>query len=223
VQGVESQTRASATAFVGLFSPRRTSYHIGFPVNTLVSGSTSRAGLADRVDAVVVDSSGARSADVLTDVGSVNTFVANAMLDLPVVVQSSVISDANGLRAEVRNVGPAPIDEALIVYGDLFARLGSLAPGASGRAESGSFEQNFPRAVGLADVGVFDRQSMLDILFDIDSARLRSSGFPAGAQLDNGGVYLLAWSGQPPVAISIDGQPASQAGVTLYVIRLATV
>jgi hypothetical protein len=222
VQGAERQGRANATAFVGLFSPRRATYTVGFPPDTLVSGSTSRAGLPDRVDAVLVDATGARSADVLADVGSVNTFVAHAMIDLPVAVESSVISDTNGLRAQVRNTGSTVLDDALIVYGESFAPLGSVAPGASGRVESGDFKPNFPRALGLSSSGVFDRQEMLEVLFDRDNVGLRAPALSIGTQLDEQGVYLLAWSVKPVVATSIDGQPASQNGVTLYVIRLAT-
>ncbi len=220
VQSAEGQSRGFATAFVGLFSPRRATYTAGFPADTFVAGEQSRSLLGSQSAPVVADISGARSIDVLADVGSVTTFVAEATVDVPVSVQSNVISDSVGLRGEVRNTGTSALEDALLVRGDTFVRLGTLAPGASQRVEPGGVQQNFPNAAGLPDTGVFDRQEMLNMLFDRDAARLRNPGLPAGDLNDVDGVYLLAWVGQPTLAPTVNGQAPEQNSLTLYVIRL---
>jgi hypothetical protein len=219
VQGAEGQPRAFATGFIGLFSPRRASYTVGFPAQTLVGGSPGRFTQSDQFDAVVADDSGARSIRVLADVVSVTTFVAEQMVDLPVAVQSSLTSDAAGVRGEVRNTGAGALEDVLIVRGDSFARLGGLAPGASQQVGAGSLEQGFPSSVGLADSGTFNRQEILRVLFDRDAVRLRNPGISSGLS-DDQGVYLLGWASLPTISATIDGQDATQAGLTLYVIRL---
>jgi hypothetical protein len=220
VQGVEGQPRAAATAFIGLFSPRRASYTVGFGPDTLVSNAAGRGSLNDRFDTVLGDETGARSVDILADVGSVNTFVTHAVVDMPLGDQTTIVSDTAGLSGEVRNTGQIALEDVLLVRGGTFAQLGTLAPGATQRVD-GSLQANFPRAANLSDMGVFDRQEMLNVLFDRDFIRLSNPGLPANAATDDG-VYLLAWVNRPTVAASVDGQPASQNGLTLYVIRLHT-
>jgi hypothetical protein len=219
VQGVEGQTRAFATGFIGLFSPRRASYTVGFPAQALVGGSPGRFTQSDQFDPVVADDAGARSIRVLADVVSVTTFVAEQMVDLPVAVQSSLISDAAGVRGEIRNTGAGALEDVLIVHGDTFARLGALAPGTSQQVVASSLQQGFPSAVGLADSGTFNRQEILRVLFDRDAVRLRNPGL-SGTLSDDQGVYLLGWASIPTIGATIDGQDAAQTGLTLYVIRL---
>jgi hypothetical protein len=219
VQGVEGQPHAFATGFTALFSPRRASYTVGFPAQALVGGAPVRFNLSNQFDAVVADAAGARSIRVLADVVSVSTFVAEQMVDLPVTVQSSLTSDVAGVRGEVRNTGTGALEDVLIVRGDTFARLGALAPGASRQVADSSIQPGFPSEVGLADSGTFNRQEILRALFDRDAVRLGNPG-SAGAPSDDQGVYLLGWASRPTIGATIDGQAATQTGLTLYVIRL---
>jgi hypothetical protein len=219
VQGAEGQQRAFATGFVSLFSPRRASYTVGFPAQTLVGGSPGRFPSNEQFEAVVADEAGARSIRVLADVVSVTTFVAEQTVDLPVSVQSNLTSDSLGVRGEVRNTGAGALEDVLLVRGGSFARLGTLAPGANGQVAAGNLQQGFPSSVGLADSGPFNRQEILRVLFDRDAMRLRNSGL-SGSLNDEQGVYLLGWASRPTVSATIDGQDAMQTGLTLYVIRL---
>jgi len=97
--------------------------------------------------------------------------------------------------------------------------LGALAPGTSRQVAENSVEQGFPSSVGLADSGTFNRQEILRVLFDRDSVRV-SNPAVAGGLGDEQGVYLLGWASLPTISASIDGQDATQTGLTLYVIRL---
>ncbi|MEO7910820.1 MAG: hypothetical protein ABIV47_14335 [Roseiflexaceae bacterium] len=219
VQGAEGQPRAFATGFVGLFSPRRATYTVGFPAQTLVGGAPVRFTQSNQFDAVVADEAGGRSIQVLADVVSVSTFVAEQMIDLPIAIQSSLTSDAAGLRGEVRNTGAGKLDDVLIVRGDSFARLGALAPGVSQQLDANRVELGFPSSVGLADSGTFNRQEILRALFDENAVNLRNASASSASSADQG-VYLLGWASQPTIDVTLDGQAATQAGLTLYVIRL---
>jgi hypothetical protein len=220
VQGAEGQTRGFATAFIGLFSPRRATYTIGFAPDTLVGAASGRFSPSDQFEAIIADDTGARSIRVLADIVSVTTFVAEQAVDLPVSVQSSLASDRAGVRGDVRNTGSSALEDVLIVRGDSFARLGTLAPGASQSIAANSLQQNFPNAANLSDSGLFDRQEMLNALFDRDAARIRNPNLPSLGSSDDEGVYLLGWVNQPTIAASIEGRAATQNGLTLYVIRL---
>jgi len=222
VQGVEGQSRGGATSFIGLFSPSRATYTLTFPPATLVSSGSSRSFLISRVDTVVADEAGARTLDLLADVASVTTIVAEAAIDLPLKIQSSLALDGIGVTGEIRNTGTTTLEDVTIVRGEMFAQLGTLAPGANQQLASGGMRPNFPNSLSLADSTVFNRQSMMNLLFDRDAIRLRNPGLPAGRSNSAEGVYLLAWIKQPTLPIDVNGQTAAQNGLTLYVIRLQT-
>ena len=63
---------------------------------------------------------------------------------------------------------------------------------------------------------------MINLLFDRVSSQFRNPGSqPNGPQVAED-VYLLAWVSQPAVAVRVNGQAATQNGLTLYIIHLAT-
>lgn len=214
VQGVEGQRRGGATAFIGLFSPSRSSYALTLPAATLVSSGSSRAFLGNRLDTIVADEAGVRTLDVLADVASVTTFVAEAAVDLPVSIQTNLTLDGTGLQGQVRNTGTTTLEDVAIVRGDRFVQLGTLAPGTDQQLASGSLRPSFPNSLALTDSGVFDRQAMVNLLFDRDA--VRQSGTTDEAE----GAYMLAWVKQPALEVGVNGQAAPQTGLTLYVIRL---
>jgi hypothetical protein len=219
VQSSEGASRGFATAFVGLFSPRRTSYTLGFPSETLVSEAQSWNDLTGD-EAIVLQTDGAAEVpDVLVDVGSVRTFMAEGAVDVPVSVQSEVRSSSGRIEGQIRNTGAQPLEEVLIVRGATFQSLGTLAPGTSREISLGA-TGNFPWGVSLSHSGMFDRQQMLSSLYENGSGRFSNSSGSGSQANDEQGVYLLAWSSTPSVVVSLDGREAAQDGMTLYIIRL---
>lgn len=219
VESSEGQARGHATSFIGFFSPRRENYTLAFPATTQVSSGPNQQFLNAQFEPVVVDEAGAPSVQLLADISSVTTFVAESLVDLPVQVQSSLTAGANGLSGELRNTGQVALDDAVIVRGDTFARLGTLAPGAAAQIANGSLEPNFPNGLGLSQSGVFDRQSMINLLFDRDMLQFGNPNTPASGP-DTNSVYLLGWVSQPVLPANVDGQASEQNSLTLYVVRL---
>ncbi|HEX5688511.1 MAG TPA: hypothetical protein VFX76_00825 [Roseiflexaceae bacterium] len=218
VQGSEGQSRGLATAFVGLFSPRRASYDLLFPANALVSEArtwndvTNESSTATEVDA------GTEVSNVLVDVGSVRTFMSESAVDVPAGVQSDLQSNGVQVTGQIRNTGSLPLEDAIIVRGSTFQELGTLAPGASQTVALGG-SNNFPWGVNLSRSGLFDRQQMLSSLFEGGAARFGNPNNPNQA-IEPQGLYLLAWSSAPSVPVSVDGVAADQQALTLYFIRL---
>ena len=219
VESSEGQARGHATSFIGLFSPRRASYTLAFPATTQVTSGPNQQFLNAQFEPVVVDEAGVPSVQLLADISSVTTFVAQSLVELPVQVQSSLASGANGLSGELRNTSQVALEDAVVVRGDTFARLGTLAPGASVQLAANGLLPNFPQELGLAQSGVFDRQTMINMLFDRDMLQFRSPNTPT-SQLDATSVYLLGWVSQPVLPASVNGQAVDQNSLTLYVVRL---
>jgi hypothetical protein len=218
VQGSEGQPRGFATAFVGLFSPRRASYTLLFPSNTLVSEARTWNDLTNETSTAIEGDAGMEVPNVLVDVGSVRTFMTEGAVDVGASVQSDVRSDGGQITGQIRNIGSEPLEDAFIVRGTAYQALGTLAPGASRPVALGR-SGNFPWGVNLAGAGLFDRQQLLSTLFEGGATRFGNPNNPNQA-IDEQGVYLLAWSSAASVPVSVDGRPADQAGLTLYLIRL---
>jgi hypothetical protein len=218
VQGSEGDTRGFVTAFVGLFSPRRTNYTLGFPTETLISEIRTFNDLIGDTAIARQGDAGAEVPDVLVDVGSVRTFMAEGGVAVPLSVQSDVSGDQQQITGQVRNAGSQPLEDVLIVRGSAFQSLGTIEPGASRPVALGT-SGNFPWGVNMSRSGLFERQQLLSALFEGGPARFGNPNAPS-QPIDERGVYLLAWSSAPSVPVRIDGREASQDGLTLYIIRL---
>jgi hypothetical protein len=218
VQGSEGDTRGFVTSFVGLFSPRRASYRMGFPPETLISEIQTFNDLGGEAAVTLQGDGGAEVPEVLVDVGSVRTFMAEGAAAMPLSIQSNLTGDQQQVSGEVRNTGSQPLEDVLIVRGAAFQSLGTIEPGASRTVALGS-NRNFPWGVNLSRSGLFERQQILSALFEGGPARFGNPNTPS-QPIDERGVYLLAWSSAPSVPVLLDGRQASQDGLTLYIIRL---
>jgi hypothetical protein len=219
VQSSEGQSRGFVTAFVGLFSPRRTSYTIGFPTGTLISESRTWNDLSSQAAPVLQNDGDAEVPDVLVDVGSIRTFTAEGTLDVPVRVQSDVRASGGQFSGQIHNIGAQPLEDALIIRGTSFQSLGTIAAGENHSLSFSAPAGNFPWGVSLPRSGLFDRQQLLGALFEAGPAGLNNPSNVNGQTIDDG-VYLLAWSGVPSMDVRLNGQEALQEGLTLYIIRL---
>ncbi len=211
VNGAEGHPRGIATAFIGLFSPRRARYTIDFPGNALVSEARSWRDSGNAVTAVRFTDSATEVADVLVDVGSVRTLTAETTVDVPVQVQSTLRIENNMLVGDIRSTGGTTLQDVLIVRGDSFQSLGTLATGTTQQVSFNTTSGNFPDRVTIEPAGSIQRDELLSTVFRRNS----------GVTSDDTGVYLLGWRLEPTVPMRVNGQAATQEGATLYVIRLA--
>jgi hypothetical protein len=218
VQGSEGDSRGLATAFVGLFSPRRTSYTLAFPIETMVSEARTWNDLSNEIAVARQGDTGVEVPDVLVDVGSFRTFMAEGAVNVSLSIQSDLRSDTSQVAGQIRNTGSQALEDALIVRGTAYQTLGTISPGASHRVTLGR-TGNFPWGVSLSRTGLFDRQQLLAVLFEGGAARFGNPNNQSQT-IDEQGVYLLAWSNTASVPTSVNGRETAQDGLTLYVIRL---
>ncbi|HMO57301.1 MAG TPA: hypothetical protein PKC19_08095, partial [Roseiflexaceae bacterium] len=214
------QPRGMATTYVGLFSPLRASYTLTFPNGSLVSETRGFDDPPGRPAAVLASDGHIQISDVLVDVASVRTLVAETPIDLDLLVASRLTRDGNGqIVGEVRNLSGLPFDSALVVRGTSFQELGSLVPGASAMIDLSSAPRTFPWGVTLPESGIFNRRQFFNSLFSSDALRF-SSPSASGGVIDTEGVYLLAWAERPVISVAVNGGQPPQNGLTLYIIRL---
>jgi hypothetical protein len=217
VQSAEQETRGLATGSLGLFSPQRATYTLGFPNGTLLSeiGSLERMRVGQSRP-IIADDAAVRLPGVVVDVAAFEMFVAEATVNLPIVAQSSLRVENGVLRGEVRNTGTAALEDAILVQGSIFQQLGRLDPGAALNVDLSAGQRGFPRTLQLAAVGQFNRNETLTALFSSGGATI--SGL--GGRLDPDGVYLIGWQNQPAIPVQLNGVPADQEALSLYIIRL---
>ncbi|HEU5015787.1 MAG TPA: hypothetical protein VFT66_24900 [Roseiflexaceae bacterium] len=213
VNGTEGQPRGTATAFIGLFSPRRARYTVDFPAETLISEARSWRDDNGAVTTVRYTDGATEVPDVLVDVGSVRTLAAETAVDMPVQVQSTLRVENGNVVGSVRSTGGETLQDVLIVRGNAFQSLGTLAPGTNQQVSFSTASSNFPEQVDVQPAGAIQRQELLSTLF--------SNGSSIAPSSNDEGIYLLGWRLTPTVSLRLNGQDAAQAGVTLYIIRLA--
>ena len=217
VQAAEGHNLSAATSFIGVFSPRRTTYTLTLPPAALVHDLTGWNDLGINQTQVVYRAGGVELPDFLVDVRSVRTIMAESSLDQPAPIESQFTTNGAVAQGTIRNSGTAPLDHVLVVQGDSYVDLGSLAPGGAQPFTTASASSNFPLGVQLPEDGIFNRKTILISLFSGDYSRYLASN---AAPLGTSGLYVLAWSDQPTTPVSVDGQQQPQTGYTLYVVKL---
>ncbi|GAB4110381.1 MAG: hypothetical protein Fur005_01930 [Roseiflexaceae bacterium] len=217
VQLNEGQNEALATGFIALFSPSRSTYTINFPAATLLHETRGWDDINGEARPVLIDESSTTMQELLVDIASVRTLVAETPLSIGSPISSNVQNGGDPQsRGEIVNRGSAALDHVLIVRGGIFLDLGSMAPGASRSFDFANTGRNFPWAVGMPEDGLFNRKVLLTSLFSGDSTLYDSGNGPLGGN----GLYVVAWADQPTLPVTINGAQQSQSGYTLYVIRL---
>ena len=211
VQAVEGQPRGLATSFIGLFSPYRTRYTFDFGPDMLVSEVRAWSDNNSNVVPITTSDANVEARDVLIDVASIRTFVAESTVAVPLTVKSDLHTQGLRTQGEIRNLGGEDLKDALIVTGNSFQSIGTLAPGVVVQVDLSSDKDNFPSGVNIPQTGSFNRQELLSELFPQNSS---------SNVIDTHGTYLLAWRDLPVTQIQVNQQQVPQDGLTLYVIRL---
>lgn len=227
VQGFEGSNEAQATSFLGIFSPRRSTYTLTFPSDTLVS--TARFDTLNFSNTPLRWSdSETRLLDTLIDVSSIRTFIVERTIPTRVQVRSALERTNGQVVGTVENQSSLPLRDALLISGSGMQRLGTIAPGSTQQVSLDRFQNNllFPRQdVDIDDDtpdALFNQQNMLNVL--LGSQRFAMGNFDntrnLGTPLDPEAVYLLGWLEQPPFDAGLSSTTSAQESLTLYIIQL---
>lgn len=219
VQGAEGEPRGVTTSYLALFSPIRGTYTLRFPADHLVSETRGFDDFTIRPVVATSNETGVSVPDLLIDVASIRTIIAEASTTTPVQVQSVVRFDGSTPQGEIRNAGPIALEQAIVVYNGRFQELGNLAPGTSATFDLNWTSGSFPFGVNISDDRVFNRRQILFRLFNSSTRLAPALG---RSPLEDQGVYVIGWSESSALPVEMNGKPASSEGLTLFVIRLRT-
>ncbi|HEX7472733.1 MAG TPA: hypothetical protein VF323_06605, partial [Candidatus Limnocylindrales bacterium] len=235
VRGAPETTVATATAYVGVFSPTRETYQLEVPGGALLSppisgdltvsfdGSQS-AGALD-----ILQGETGRVRDLAVGYGSLRAVRAEVPVAGP-QVSASLRLEGDHLKGTVTNNSTIKLETPSVVLGGTVAVLADLAPGATATVDvpvgSGSPDQRIsdrilgnifqggqPFGTGPDDQRVLVRQAMLNQLtFDPNTGMSTS--------LSADGAVLLAFGRGDVVGARLQGTPATSTGDILYFVPL---
>lgn len=211
IEGAENQDRGQATVFVGLFSPQRRTYNLGFPAQSLVNETAPWSGSSFDQSVIVVDDAAVQIPNIALDIGEARTFVAKHQVDMPFAVRSALTVGPNGVGGTLQNTGNQPLVDALIVRGQSYQMLGTIAPGQETPIKIDSIDNNYPWSVSLPQDDQFNRETLLT-----------QTAANNTTVTNDQNVYLIVWSNDAAIPLLLDNQPATQQALGMYVIRLNT-
>lgn len=220
VQAVEGETSGQATAFIGVFSPQRRSYELRFAPETLITPGTFESFRFSSI-AVAADEGGATVPDLLIDVSSLRTLIAEHPDAAVPAIISNLQIDRTTVEGQLSNQSNLLLSDAVVVLGDSAQFLGDLRPGDSAQVSLVGNIHNFPDQLTFSSSGLFSRDRVLYSLFGYDRFAVGGPRFQGAKGLpETDGVYLLAWAEQPALSVAINGDNGRQQGQTLFIIRL---
>lgn len=219
VQGSENGSHGLVTSYVGLFSPRRTSYSLQFAPSLLVNEAHSWNDFNNETVRIVQSEQSVQVPDLLVDIGSVRTMSVEGMIPMELQVQSQLQINERTIMGSITNNSGIELENALLVRGNQFQMLGTLASGNTHEINI-TTSSSFPWGVSIPRNDAFDQQQMLTLLFDSGATTYGHSIFFTGEIFDPDSVYLLGWAPTHDVAMLVNGQPTTPTSTTLYVIRL---
>lgn len=212
VEGFEGYDEGMGTSHIGIFSPRRQSYTLGFVTDSLVRLYESNS--SQPQSSIVWNDTATEIPDMLVDVSSLRTFVTEHPVDMPLTVESSLQQHQGKIWGSVTNMSDVSLEDAMLVYGNSVQNLDSLEPGATAEISLERDTFTFPDNATMTQEGVFNRQQMLYSLYNQRG--------PMDEEQEDDGVYVMAWREQSLFDIQVNAGTINQQALILYIIRLDT-
>lgn len=230
VRSADGIAGAPVESYVGVFSPGRATRTLRLPANTVVTGLAGEPTLAPggglrtaRANWPVSQGANTELRDIPFADADFKTFVAQGGVEAPPLATELRI-EGDRLVGQVRNQGREPLTDTLLLVGQQWQPLGTLAPGASvavdwsipepqgGDSETGPLSIRLTGGFGpgSANWRAQARFELLDALY--------------GSQIEAGlaeGPLILAWQeGAAPLPLEVAGQTTRQQAVTLIMHRV---
>jgi hypothetical protein len=241
VYGRAGSEAARVHSLLGVYSPRRATYDVFFPANSLVRPFNRSTGLmvgAGSAGGQIVQEREVVAPATRVDVGGVATFIVETVQPPPALHGQAVLRQSGRsqlLEVNVQNDSNATLTNVSIIFGNYIVAVGDMAPGsgtsvshtlaAAGAAGSsrsrppgyGSFfSAHYDVLLGTydyySDGEAYPRYQLLESL-----AQGGTGWLPPGV------VTLVAWSDQPQIEAAVSQRRYSQLATSLYFIELPVI
>jgi hypothetical protein len=235
--------QARVHSLIGLYSPRRETYDLILPADTLARPFSDSFGASiGGSQSEAITFSNENSIDgIRVDISDVETFMAQTDRPAPAISGQGILSQEgsrNRLEATIQNNSEVRLDDSVLILGDAVIDLGDLAPGESETishiitavASSGSgtssrtpfASPNQPLTSHASEILGFDyyNDPVLYPRYQFLEA-LQGDGFSGSSlKLPSNVAILLGWSTEPLIDLGIDSGSSSQHDTTLYFIEI---
>ena len=234
------------SSLLGLYSPSRSTYDVRLPSDVLVrpfnreGGTMSGAGNLQAVE---------RGSDTIlrrvrVDVSGVETFVAESYAPLPAITGEATLelkSSGGALEVRLQNNHTMTLENAGLLFGSVFARVGDLAPGESRTVTQTLTTRQAAAVAGLSSTGatptfvgaaplnafyadllgtttfyddpdVFPRFQLLESLNSYDG-----SGRVAASQA---ALFLVGWTETPYLDVGLDRPVSEVLGTAFHILEI---
>lgn len=238
VTGEMGSENARVNTLLGLYSPRRRSYNVVLPVDSMVRPLSESSGGSGSSIETITRGSELILPDVRVDVSGVETFVAESIQSTLPIEGSAVLEANDGdieLTALIRNESSQPLQHVTLLIGSFAAEIGDMAPGEEkmiteivGTVDSSgliSFSpsgygsplmQNADTILGTSDYyndrEAYPRWQLLQALEDEYLA--------GGSSAANNRLIVTAWSDEMMLETAVQETTATTAATTLYLLEM---
>ncbi len=228
VHAASGAATGQAMTEVGVYSPVRRTYTLGFPADALVEQSTSgfRRTAGSPIRTLRTDTA-VEVPNVLVDVGALQSFTAEQTISVP-SIQATQSGGPNGSML-VHNASNQTLKDVIVVQDRNTVRIGDLPPGAEQRV---ILPINSGIGASTADQGIINHQAVVEALLNGLQISNAPAALPAQVRpypvpsspiinLQNGQlptIAVFAWLPQSQLPVKIDGRAASTQGETLLII-----
>jgi hypothetical protein len=243
VVSVQPDGNASMRSYVGLFSPSQRSYEIQVPGEHLLSplnpdyNPWGPGGLATSGEMVFVQGQSGAVRGLAVNQWSMQALMVEGNWPGFGRISGDLRLDAGSIVGRVRNETGYTLQDAVLILGNGFVRLGDLAPGqeAAIKMEVGNsasqpfgspisyrlFEAEFNRP-GPNGVSreVQLKQTLVDSLFQ-QGGKFGPSPMASSQAGALSGLFFMGWLAQAPPEIQVEGRAPMQQAISLVYAPLA--
>ena len=226
VRGAPGATEGAAQAYLGVFSPSRSTYQVSVPGGALLSTSINGdmfGGVGSATVLDVLQGDPARVRNLAVGFGSLRTIRAETPVPVPLIEADLRLEDGR-LKGTIKNASEKQLEHPAVVLGQTVAVLDDLGPGAQATVDVpvqfGQFSQSLSdKVVGQifgnegsmtpALAQAYVRHYMVDQLsYDPNMG--------VSNLLSADGPVVLAWGSDELLPVEIAGQKPRHLGNVLY-------
>lgn len=196
---------ASIDAFVGVYSPYRTTYELQLPDGSLAQGLESSG------DGLYFSQGQAPTVEGLkAEIGGMPALAVRTTGPAP-DVSADLRLRTNTVEGDITNNTGEPLDDCLFMKKTASAWLGTVGPGRNGVRET------FTTGTFPASRFSRDSSSELEILARSDVLRTVYQYVRSGEPAD---LYLVCWQKRPPLKINVKGYSVEAQADAVFVVWL---
>lgn len=229
-------SQARVYSLVGLYSPRRSTYDVIFPADTLARPFDRLPGsLSNNVNANSITYGSNNSIDnVRVDVSDVETLIAQT--DRPALnisgegVLHRQSASALRLEAAIQNNSEETLAYAALLFGDISVSLGDLAPGETKdineivtTTSTTGYGYNGPltnHANTLLGYNYYDDAKLYPRFQFLQAVEGENFGGAPSLNLPRNNAVLVGWTETAPIDIGLSKGIPEQTAVTLHFIEI---